>query len=47
MAMVPVVPGRLIGRIPHSEHFPHLSVALVGVAITWFVIAIIGPFPLY
>jgi trk system potassium uptake protein TrkH len=48
MAMVPLVYfilGKVIARIPRSEHVPHLSVALVGVAITWFVIAIIGAIP--
>jgi trk system potassium uptake protein TrkH len=48
MAMVPLVYfvlGKVIARIPRSEHVPHLSVALVGVAITWFVIALIGAIP--
>jgi trk system potassium uptake protein TrkH len=48
MGLVPVVYfilGKVIGRIPRSEHVPHLSVALVGVAITWFVIAVIGTIP--
>lgn len=48
MASVPLVYfilGRVIAKIPRSEHIPHLSVALVGVAITWFVIALIGAIP--
>jgi trk system potassium uptake protein TrkH len=48
MAMVPAVYfilGKVIARIPRSEHVPHLSVALVGVAITWFVVALIGAIP--
>jgi trk system potassium uptake protein TrkH len=48
MVMVPVVYfilGKIIAKIPRSEHIPHLSVALVGVAITWFVIAVIGAIP--
>jgi hypothetical protein len=48
MVTVPVVYfilGKVIAIIPRSEHVPHLSVALVGVAITWFGVALIGTIP--
>ena len=37
--------GWLIARIPRREEVPQLSVALVAVALTWVVIAIIGALP--
>jgi len=37
--------GRLIARIPKREEVPHLSVALVAVALTWLAVAVIGAFP--
>jgi trk system potassium uptake protein TrkH len=40
-----VVLGWLISRIPRKEHVPHLSVALVAVALIWLAIAMIGSLP--
>ncbi len=48
MGMVPLVffsAGFMISRLPRVEHTPHLSIALVAVAITWLTIALVGSIP--
>jgi len=48
MATVPAtffLAGFAISRLPHEEHSPHLSIALVAVAITWLAIALVGAVP--
>jgi trk system potassium uptake protein len=48
MASVPIAfmaLGLLISQIPTGEYTPHLSIALVTVALTWFFIAVIGAIP--
>ena len=48
MASVPVtflVSGYLLSWVPRKEFEPRLSIALVGVALTWFAIALIGALP--
>ena len=39
--------GKVFGQIPRGEQIPHLSVALVAVAVTWFSVALIGAIPFY
>ncbi|HUU75747.1 MAG TPA: potassium transporter TrkG, partial [Methanoregulaceae archaeon] len=48
MGSVPVtfvILGFLISKVPSKEHVPQLSVALVAVALTWFLSAVIGSLP--
>jgi len=48
MASVPAsffVLGSLMARVPKRERVPQMSVAIAGVALTWFAVALIGSLP--
>ncbi|HUU74586.1 MAG TPA: potassium transporter TrkG [Methanoregulaceae archaeon] len=50
MASVPItflLLGYIISRVPRKEFEPRLSIALVGVALTWLAIAFVGALPFF